>query len=179
MLNPATDTARAQMIRSAIWGWSLTTIRISAIPSGTYQVYLTVWEDNNSASFDIRLEGSLVRGGYQSGSGGRWERLGPWPATISDGTLDLTAGPDANLSGIELWHSGSNPPPPGNSPPTVGLSQPAGGASDYHRETAAAATAGKGSAASSSRRDRQKLGEETPPRPTSSAGQTRRPAATS
>ena len=103
LLNPATDTARAQMIRSAIWGWSLTTIRISAIPSGTYQVYLTVWEDNNSASFDIRLEGSLVRGGYQSGSGGRWERLGPWPATISDGTLDLTAGPDANLSGIELW----------------------------------------------------------------------------
>ena len=71
------------MIRSAIWGWSLTTIRISAIPSGTYQVYLTVWEDNNNASFDIRLEGSLVRGGYQSGSGGRWERLGPWPATIT------------------------------------------------------------------------------------------------
>ena len=41
--------------------------------------------------------------------GGRWERLGPWPATITDGSLDLTAGPDANLSGIELWHSGSNP----------------------------------------------------------------------
>ena len=94
-LNPATDSERARMIRSSVWGSSLSTVRLSAVPNGSYHVYLTVWEDTCSTTFDIRLEGALVRSGYQSGSAGRWERLGPWPVTLSDGTLDLDAGPDA------------------------------------------------------------------------------------
>ena len=126
-LNPATDSERARMIRSSVWGSSLSTVRLSAVPNGSYHVYLTVWEDTSSTTFDIRLEGALVRSGYPSGSAGRWERLGPWPVTLSDGTLDLDAGPDANLSGIELWQTGTQPPP--NSPPTVALTAPAEGAS--------------------------------------------------
>ena len=86
MLNPATDSARAQHDPLRDLGLEPDhdpdlrdpQRHIPGLPHRLGRHHL--------ASFDIRLEGALVRSGYQSGTGGRWERLGPWPATLSDGT---------------------------------------------------------------------------------------------
>jgi mono/diheme cytochrome c family protein len=104
-LSPATDDARARMIRSSRWSpQGKARVRISEVPAGTYSVYLYVWEDNDPQTFDIHLGGNLVVKGYNSGNGGHWDRLGPWPIDVTDATIELTAeGGHANLSGIEIW----------------------------------------------------------------------------
>ncbi|MBH8568319.1 hypothetical protein KB206_05460 [Microvirga sp. STS02] len=102
-LTPATDATRASMIRSSMYG-SSTGIALSGVSSGTYSVYLYVWEDNGAETFNISLEGKTVLSGYNSGSAGHWDRLGPFTANVTDGTVNIaTTGGMANLSGIELW----------------------------------------------------------------------------
>lgn len=102
-LLPATDAERARMIRSSVWG-NNATLTLKAVPSGTYEVYLYVWEDNYPAVFSVRLENNLVLNNYNSGSAGTWKKLGPYRTAVTDGTLNLTAqGGDANLSGLEVW----------------------------------------------------------------------------
>ena len=105
-LKPATDPARARMIRSSRWG-SKVDIELGGVPAGTYQIFLYVWEDNHSERFDLLVNGQVVHEGFVSGSAGAWKRLGPWAATSGDGKLTIAArGPDhgaANLSGIEVW----------------------------------------------------------------------------
>lgn len=102
-VEPATDTARATMLRSVIWGSSLSGASLLSVPSGSYDVFVSIWEDNNSATVDVRVEDELVRQGYRTGAQGHWERLGPFRVSVTDGSLDLTAGPDANLSGLEVY----------------------------------------------------------------------------
>ncbi|UOQ50802.1 Ig-like domain-containing protein [Hymenobacter cellulosivorans] len=102
-LNPATDATRASMIRSSVYG-NTTGVNISSVPNGTYQVYLYVWEDNNAETFNILVEGQTVRSGYNSGSAGKWEKVGPFTTNVTDGTLNVsTSGGHANLSGVEVW----------------------------------------------------------------------------
>ena len=61
--------------------------------------------------FSVSLEGKEVVGGYNSGMAGDWQRLGPWPVKVTDGSIDLTArGGDANLSGIEVWRRTAKQP---------------------------------------------------------------------
>jgi hypothetical protein len=101
-LNPATDAARANMLRSAVSGTG-PTLALS-VPSGTYGVYLHIWEDNNPETISIQVEGQTVRSGYNTGSAGHWERVGPFTASVSDGTLNVaTSGGNVNLSGLEVW----------------------------------------------------------------------------
>jgi hypothetical protein len=115
-LNPATDANRATMIRSSIWNPSGSNVTMSAVPNGTYVIYLYVWEDNFSQTYSVSLEGQVVQSNYSSGSGGHWDKLGPWTTTIGDGTIQIQCSPgDANLSGLEVWRVNSSPPPP---PPT-------------------------------------------------------------
>ncbi|QRK12074.1 DUF4038 domain-containing protein [Archangium violaceum] len=102
-LVPATDANRAQMIRSCIYG-TTASVAMGAVPSGTYDVYLYVWEDNATKTFDVRVEGTLVQDNYVSGAPGEWKRLGPWVVSVTDGTLNLTtSGGTANLSGLEVY----------------------------------------------------------------------------
>ncbi|GAB3874810.1 hypothetical protein GCM10028824_28690 [Hymenobacter segetis] len=102
-LTPTTDATRASMIRSSMYG-SSTGLALSGVTSGTYSVYLYVWEDNNAETFNISLEGKTVLSGYNSGSAGHWDRLGPFTANVTDGTVNVgTTGGMANISGIELW----------------------------------------------------------------------------
>jgi hypothetical protein len=109
-LTRATDTIRASMIRSSVWHWSDLRLNLTAVPPGTYLVYLYTWEDNAPQSFSISLEGKVVQNGYNSGPAGNWARLGPYPATITDGTLSLGAtGGNANFSGIEVWRVTDGP----------------------------------------------------------------------
>jgi hypothetical protein len=102
-LKPPTDPDRAKMIRSSRWG-SKIDLEIRNVPEGAYQVLLYVWEDNHSERFDILVNDKPVLEGFQSGNAGSWKRLGPWPATVSNGTLRISArGGAANLSGVEIW----------------------------------------------------------------------------
>jgi hypothetical protein len=103
-LVPTTDAARAQMIRSCIYS-TTAAVTLGAVPSGSYDVYLYVWEDNATKTFDVRVEGTLVQDDYVSGAPGQWRRLGPWVVSVTDGALNLTtSGGTANLSGLEVYH---------------------------------------------------------------------------
>jgi len=97
------------MICSSVWNSAGSNITMSNMPAGGYAVYLYVWEDNISSTFDIALNKVQVQGGYSSGAGGHGDRLGPWPVTVTDGTIAVTCTPgDANLSGIEVWRLGQS-----------------------------------------------------------------------
>jgi hypothetical protein len=102
-LIPSTDATRTGMIRSSVWQRNLQ-LNLTAVPSGTYQVNLYVWEDNNPETFSITLEGRTVLTNYNSGPAGTWKKLGPYQTNITDGTISLvTTGGAANFSGIEVW----------------------------------------------------------------------------
>lgn len=114
-LIPDTDDDRASMIRSFIWG--RLTATVDNIPPGDYEVWLYAFEDNYPTTFPIFIEGVEVVSDYNSGPGGTWQKLGPYPVSVSDGNISIYLGGfEANLSGIEIW-SGSGAPV--NSPPVV------------------------------------------------------------
>jgi hypothetical protein len=101
-LVPPTDPERAKMIRSSRWGGNR--IELTGIPSGSYTLFLYVWEDNNPETFSIAVNDRQVEAKYNSGSTGHWEKLGPWYTTSQNGKIVLTSrGGAANFSGIELW----------------------------------------------------------------------------
>ncbi|MGC3946451.1 MAG: putative Ig domain-containing protein [Chryseolinea sp.] len=111
-LVPATDANRASMIRSFIYGPNLG-IALANVPAGNYQVYVYVWEDNNPEVFNVSLEGSVVRASFNSGTAGSWTKLGPYPLNLTDGTINVTVnGGYANISGLEVWSTGSQQPVP-------------------------------------------------------------------
>ena len=102
-LRPPTDETRAGMIHSFRWDRQAK-VTLTNVPKGRYAVYAYFWEDNNPETFTISLEGREVERDYYSGAEGQWRRLGPWIASVSDGTIEITtSGGAANVSGIEVW----------------------------------------------------------------------------
>ena len=82
------------------------------LPKGTYQVFLYVWEDNDSETFTILLDGREVVRDFVSGKTGAWKKLGPWQVATDKGAIRLTTrGGAANLSGVEIW-KGTGPVSP-------------------------------------------------------------------
>ncbi len=112
-LRPATDKARAQMIRSSRWG-NRVDVSLSSVPAGDYQVFLYVWEDNHNEQFRLLVNDKVVVGQFNSGTEGMWKKLGPWKCSSVNGRITVSArGPDhgaANLSGLEVWR-GHGPVP--------------------------------------------------------------------
>lgn len=109
-LKPTTDRNRAQMIRSSRWGRELE-VELLDVPPGDYQVFLYVWEDNNSETFSVSVNDKLEVKAFASGAAGSWRRLGPWLTRPDSGTIRVSArGGDANFSGVEVW-SGSGEVP--------------------------------------------------------------------
>jgi hypothetical protein len=104
-LNPPTDEAKAAMLRTSAFAPGGTMVKVYQVPAGAYQVYLYCWEDNDNQVYDILLNGREVKKGHNSGTAGHWDKLGPWPVTVSDnGVIEIrTTGGDANLSGLEIW----------------------------------------------------------------------------
>jgi chitinase len=91
------------MIRSSVWGKTVT-LNMTAVPTGNYQVWLYVWEDNFAQIYSVSIEGSVVLSNYNSGTAGVWRKLGPYPVTITDGAINVSSsGGDAAFSGIEVW----------------------------------------------------------------------------
>jgi hypothetical protein len=112
VLKPSTDPNRAAMIRSSCWGQSVD-ITLIGVPNGAYQVFVYVWEDNASERFAVQLNGKTVLAQYESGTGGRWKRLGPWRTGVQDGNITLsTRGGAANVSGVEVWKGIGEVPAP-------------------------------------------------------------------
>ncbi len=105
-LRPATDPARAGMIRSSVWG-DRVDVELTAVAPGAFQIFLYVWEDNHSEQFDLLVNDQTVHEKFHSGAAGSWRKLGPWKASSRDGKLKVSARcPShgaANLSGIEVW----------------------------------------------------------------------------
>ena len=107
-LSPPTDANRSNMIRSSYWYHPIVTLR--AVPAGSYQVWVYVWEDNYPVTYSISLEGNVVQSNYNSGPAGTWRKLGPFSATINDGTIEVRGtGAEANFAGVEIWRTGSQP----------------------------------------------------------------------
>jgi hypothetical protein len=113
LLRPPTDPVKARMIRSSIFG-SRIEIELTAVPSGTYQLFVYIWEDNHSEQFDLLVNGRAVLEKAHTGSAGRWRRLGPWVADSVNGKLKIsTRAPGhggINISGIEVWAGEGNIP---------------------------------------------------------------------
>jgi len=106
-LSPPVDAAKATMIRSYVFAAGGTWVKMERVPAGTYQVYLYIWEDNLDQVMDLFVQGKPVMKGYHSGDAGHWDRLGPWPAIVTNGTLEVrSSGGDANFSGLEVWKAG-------------------------------------------------------------------------
>ncbi len=105
-LKPPTDAARAQMIRSSVWGDKVD-LEVSNVPAGSYQVFLYVWEDNHNERFKLLVNGETVVEAFESGAEGMWKKLGPWKTTSGDGKIVVAARAAshgaANLSGLEIW----------------------------------------------------------------------------
>jgi len=103
-LLPPTDEARTTMIHSFVFSPDGTWARLDKVPPGNYQVYIYVWEDNNAQNLDFLVQGQAVLKNYNTGAAGHWDRLGPWPAAVTDGILEVRGtGGDFNLSGLEVW----------------------------------------------------------------------------
>ncbi|HET6543810.1 MAG TPA: T9SS type A sorting domain-containing protein, partial [Chryseolinea sp.] len=104
---PATDANRANMVRS--FYWYTPNVTINAVPAGTYDVYVYVFEDNNPVTYSILLENIVVQSNYNSGPAGTWRKLGPFTATINDGNINVRSTTiDANFSGVEIWRAGQS-----------------------------------------------------------------------
>lgn len=112
LLKPATDDAKARMIRSSVWGDDAK-IELLGLGPKAVRVFVYVWEDNDNERFDLLLNDRVVQRGYESGGAGSWKRLGPFVAQRSDGTLTITTqGGAANLSGVEIWSGEGEIPSP-------------------------------------------------------------------
>ena len=106
-LSPPVDATKATMIRSFVFTPGGTWVKMERVPAGNYQVYLIIWEDNFDQTMDLFVQGKEVMKGYHSGEAGHWDRLGPWPAIVTNGTLEVrSTGGDANFSGLEVWKAG-------------------------------------------------------------------------
>jgi mono/diheme cytochrome c family protein len=107
-LVPETDADRPKMVRSSRWGE--VDIALKEVPSGSYKVWIYVWEDNDAESFAVSLNGREVAK-YKSGPAGKWDKLGPWPVRVANGEIRLTtSGGAANISGIEVHRAGREKP---------------------------------------------------------------------
>jgi hypothetical protein len=113
-LRPATDEARALMVRSSRWNHEAR-IRLTNVPAGRYSVFIYVWEDNDPEIFSVLLQGRAVVTDFRSGEAGEWRRLGPFAVDVGEeSTIELTSrGGAANFSGIEIWTGDAPSPAPG------------------------------------------------------------------
>ena len=88
-LVPTTDPERARMIRSSRYGGNR--LELNDVPPGVYTLFLYVWEDNNSETYSVSVNGQKVLE-HNSGTAGHWDKLGPWPVTVkNDSKILLTS----------------------------------------------------------------------------------------
>jgi hypothetical protein len=105
-LSPAASGTLATMLKTWRQHWAFN-IAMAGVPNGTYQVYVFVvsdWNNPNPPTVTLTLEGRTA-GSYVPGAAGTWRRLGPYTATITDGTINVTANGIVNISGVEVYRN--------------------------------------------------------------------------
>jgi hypothetical protein len=103
-LRPATDAARAAMIRSSVAVRDAAKVVVGGLPNGKVLVYATLWAPVETAPFDVAVNGKTVLSGHRFLAIGEWARLGPWAAEVVDGRLELSAPKGtAHVSGVDVW----------------------------------------------------------------------------
>ena len=124
-VDPADRPGARRMIRSSRWN-SQADMKVTAIPAGTYSVFLYVWEDNNPETFSIALDGREVVHDYNSGPAGTWKQLGPWRVVVDSGSIRLTtAAARRTFRGSRSGRATGRSPSPGQ---PSGRRDPAGAA---------------------------------------------------
>jgi CSLREA domain-containing protein len=114
-LIPATDPVRSQMLSTSVYHWALN-MAMNAVPNGTYDVYIYVYS-SWPQSYTLSLQGQQIYANANSGSTGTWQKLGPYPINVANGTINLTSGGNIiHVAGIEVWQH--NVPTPTFQPPT-------------------------------------------------------------
>ncbi len=119
--SPSVGNDRRAMLQSFIWGRPVS-VALKSVPNGDYRVYLWVFEDNNTVTFSVKVNGSSVLTNRRSGGAGTWQRLDLGTATVTNGQLvvqgDLSR--DAlNISAIEVWSTSGTPSAPQNQSPVA------------------------------------------------------------
>ncbi len=110
ILKPAAKASLQKILHSSCWG-SKFDVELLNLQEESYRVFLYVWEDNQSESFQILLNDQVVVQKYESGPAGQWNRLGPWMTTSNNGTIKISArGGAANFSGVEIWSAAGTLP---------------------------------------------------------------------
>jgi len=127
-LTPTTDAGRTTMIRCYAQHWAHNMV-MTNVPNGAYQVYLYVWldwADPNPQPFSVQIEGQTVATNILVTAVGEWRRVGPYVATIADGSLNVTTNDGLpNLSGLEVWRSTGGVPPTNTPLPPTSTPEPA------------------------------------------------------
>ena len=101
-LRPSPPASIAPLLGCGVYQRPLD-IRISAVQNGTYDAYLTVWENDFPESYSITLQGAVVVANRNSVGAGVWARLGPFRVRVQDHSVRLgSQGWLSNLSGLEL-----------------------------------------------------------------------------
>jgi len=107
VLSPVASGDRASMLRDFRYLRSGLSVRVPGVVDGSYDVFVSVVEDNFPVTFSLNLEGVRVLTGASSGAAGSWSRLGPYRVQVADGALDLTASAvSVNVAGLEIIPAG-------------------------------------------------------------------------
>ncbi len=106
--SPQVGAAVRDMLNTGVWKSKATLSIDQTVPSGTYQLYLWVMENNSDfyRAFGVAMEGQTKDADVGALALNHWARYGPYVAQVTDGTLNvqLTFGTqDPLLAGIELY----------------------------------------------------------------------------
>ena len=113
VFSPPLDADHTSMLRTFRYKENLQ-LNLTDVPSGNYDVYVWVFEDGpSSLNATLSVNGRVMVGSYNTGATGHWNRLGPYPATVNDGTIQVgyvcnTPGDQGLLSGVEVWQQVGN-----------------------------------------------------------------------
>lgn len=124
---PAVDASTTEMLNSGIWGNNVDTNFSYPLSNGNYFIYLWTIENfvDNYKSFNVNIEGAKVGSDLGLLVANGWARYGPFPVTMTDGTLNVNlqrvTGYTA-VCGVEIWHADAGTPSP---TPSVSPTPPA------------------------------------------------------
>ena len=95
---------------------------VSGEANGNYNVYVWTFEDSSSLNATLSVNGVIVLPSYDTGAVGHWSKLGPYPATVTNGHIvvhwvcNAPSGDQGLLAGIEIWSTSSVSPTPTPTP---------------------------------------------------------------
>ena len=103
-----TDASLAELLRCGLQSdgsVAALSVTLGDVANGPYQVSVYVWENDFPEQYTLALQGQVVAPDHSSGDAGHWEKLGPFPVTVIDGSLSLSVpqGNASNLAGLEIW----------------------------------------------------------------------------